>query len=166
MAEQRCFIFYLNSKGFPIPSNSRYLTDISPEIYDKLTKNKFYIIKSKIKTNVLKSFINYLMFREMPNIDKTNLSDYVLLSKEFDCMIDLIQIYQNKINDIKSKNSLLQIINTNKKKIRKAKEVYESKINNYQQIIKKVFNNEVFESKCQFYKIKDKLFQACIDENA
>lgn len=147
---------------FKIPSNCRFLSDMSQDIYDELKSKSVYHVQSNVTLDVCESFINYLMKRENPtNINLNNISEYEKLSQEFEIMGEIIQMNKNFIEKsdnfpIYHKNQKLQ------KTLKEIREKNEQKTKDYQKIISILFKNEL---NFRFSKRNRELFHYCYDNN-
>lgn len=117
----------LKSTSFVIPSDFKYLPDVSSDIYQSLmTQKKKYYVISDISEDILQSFINYWTKRVIPDIKLYNLFEFEQLSQEFDIIKPVIQtfrkialkslpMFKNKeLNQIKSEK--IQNLNQNEAK--------------------------------------------------
>ena len=107
-----CFKLLLRTKSFLIPSDFIFLNDMNQDIYSELITKSEYKVESNVRNKTLRSFIKYLVHREIPDINIDNINEYELLSKEFDIMKPLIQIYyKHKPSNLKSSIITLQHLN-------------------------------------------------------
>ena len=109
MGDNNNFKIFLGSNEFLIPSDFNSLGDVDQKVFSSLITNKQYIVKSQVSKEVLRSFINNWVEKEIPDICPDNISEYSLLSEEFDRMKDLVLIFQKNA----SKREKLSLINTN-----------------------------------------------------
>lgn len=157
------FKFILRNKIYQIHSNSRFLNDINPCIYQKLTVNLQYEIQSHVRNEIFKYFIKYLVNREIPDINAENIYEFEALSDEFDVMKNLIQLFKKNI----SKNGYSTLLNNNKKlreKIQEKKDQLNQHSSKFKQIIHLLINNNGFDTYTSFYKIKEQLIDECQKE--
>ncbi|KAK8898101.1 hypothetical protein M9Y10_000369 [Tritrichomonas musculus] len=146
---------------FIIPSNCRFLINIDSNIYSKLISKRKYKVKSKVSKSVLSGFHKYLINREVPDINYDNFLEYDHLSKEFDIMKPLIQIYyKHKPSNLKS--SIITLQHLNLEFIRGKKQVfadyYQTK---YQKIIYILFHGNELDIFSPHFKDKELLLEAC-----
>ena len=130
-----------NFKIFLIPSKFRFLTDVNQEIYSTLQEKKEYSIKSSVSKETFQSFINHWIFGEIPVINSENFKEYEMLSKEFDLMQDLLQLYKNKVHNDDDFTRLSQNIELTQE-YNNTKIDLQKKENQYKQIISILSNNE------------------------
>lgn len=88
------FSLIFQTKHIKIPSNFRFIDDVKDDILTALLKTRKYYVKSIVKEKTFNAFINQWVYGEHPEINFENISDFIKLSKEFDRMKDIIQIYQ------------------------------------------------------------------------
>ena len=91
------FILILKEKEFQVPSNFASLQDVNPYIYDKLTINHKYEIKSNVSEIILQEFISHWVNSKIPLLTPDNIFEFDMLSQEFDRMKDVIQLYKISI---------------------------------------------------------------------
>lgn len=80
----------LKSRIYPIPSSFLLLYDFDSNIYKNLKTNGFYKVKSNVREEVFQSFYNHWAYKEPPLINIDNISEFELLSQEFDTMMGII----------------------------------------------------------------------------
>lgn len=156
--------FILKDVTLELADNFHFFSNIDQKIYQTLISERQYIIKSQVCKETLESFINFCINGIIPDFS-SNISEYDQLSREFDIMRNLIQLYQQKTQcyeflSLTTNNSEL------KSKLKESKEKYNSRINNYQQIIHSLFHGPGIYSQQQYLEVKQDLFEACTDENA
>lgn len=163
--QQEEFKLILKSRIFLIPSNFRYLNDVNQEIYSTLLENKEYTIKSPASKKTTKSFIKHWITGEIPYINSENIAEYEMLSKEFDRMQDLLQIYKSKFHHNDDFTEINQNFTKNQKIINIKNHLQELK-NQYQQIISIVSNNKKgLNSYSKYQNLKEKLYNYCLKSN-
>lgn len=148
------FYLKLKSEKFSIPEKFRFLSDVNPDIFEELKQRKQYEVKSDVTETVFQSFINYWVHRELPSINQNNIIEYHKLSKEFDQMKDIIQMYIN--NDIILKNQKLR------EQLIQKSENFDQQNSNYDYIIESLFSNDDIDS---LSKVKYMLFNSCMNED-
>ena len=79
-------ILILNSEKFIIPSNFQYLPDINISIFKILLEKRKYEVRSNVSKKVFESFIDNWINMKIPNVTSDNISEFELLSEEFDPM--------------------------------------------------------------------------------
>lgn len=89
----------LKSRIYPIPSSFLLLYDIDSNIYKNFKTNGFYKVKSNVHEEVFQSFYNHWVYKEPPLINIDNISEFELLSQEFDTMMDIIHLFQKTITN-------------------------------------------------------------------
>ena len=135
MIDKSEFFLFLNDKKISIPSTFACFDDVNPSIHESLIKTKKYEVKSEVREEVLLSFIEHWTTLKVPDIQPNTISEYTLLSNEFDRMKDLIQLYQKR-----NKNLSLQLYkNQSFKKTLDQKDFkYHNIKSNYQEILIKL----------------------------
>lgn len=164
MNKLKTFELILRNRIFQIPSNLPYMNDANSEIISSLMLFNKYVVKSKVTDEVFKTFIDHWINNQIPIICKDNIFEYETISKEFDQMKNLIEIFKKKQqNDF---NSSLSIINrTLKIQKDELKEKFISISKIYNQAIYLLFNNPGINSHSDFIKVKSKLYEACKTNN-
>ena len=153
----------LNNRTFTI--SNILLTDIDPGILEILTTNRQYEVKSDVHEDIFQAFVLYLLKGILPSFCETNISEFDLLSQEFDVMKNLIQIYKNHVP--KKEISSLFIHNIElQNQIHQKRSKLKEEVNNHRQILHFIFTNGGLNDKSQFLKNRIKLFNACQSENA
>lgn len=167
MNQVNTFKLILGNKMYLIPSDFPFVTDLNLDIYSTLQTNQQYEVESNVSQEVFRSFIDYWINGDIPNIHIDNISEYYLLSQEFNIMNNLIQIFRkytsNMIKfstdkDLKIKNQLL--VKKNKEKCDKL----DDKTQKFQQIIQILFNNDRIYSHSKFFTVKKELIKKCEKE--
>lgn len=151
------FELKLRSKLFSIPSNFRFFDDINPIIHKTLTEKNKYDVKSDVGEDVFQSFIRYLVYREPPIINKSNIHEYEKLSKEFDLMKDIIRLYR--------KTATCKLVWKNyelRKQLNQKNDLLHEKTSNYNHIIEILVNDEKIKS---HQGVKTALLNSCLTEN-
>ena len=107
---------------------------------------------------MLISFINHWIYNQTPDIKPDNISEYILLSEEFDRMRDIIELYnkQTEKSLIISKNAEL------KKKIDSKKSELTNKNDHYHYILQNLIINNGIDIKPN--ELKRRLFHICIHD--
>ena len=146
MQQRHDFILIFKSKIYQFPFDSPLIQDVDPNIFNLIFYEKKYEIKSNVQEDTFLSFINYWFYRKVPIINDNNIDDYIMLSKEFDVMNSLIDIY------LKSK-----IKHTNKP--------IDELAEKYHKIINLLFNNTGINSDSDYFEIRSKLYKACKKSN-
>ena len=95
--EENQFLLFSQEKSITIPSNFPSLFDVNPKIYEILTKNRTYYVKSNVDDEILEQFIDNWVNGTAPDINITNISMFISISEEFDRMQEHIQLFY-KIN--------------------------------------------------------------------
>ncbi|KAK8884317.1 hypothetical protein M9Y10_043425 [Tritrichomonas musculus] len=162
MQNEKCFIMSLNETIFKIPFE--FCQIFESRVYKAIINTKLYKVKSNVSEEVFNSFVKYITNKELPNINSENFFEYEELSNEFDIMKNLINFYRNMIKNLAS----LSLINRNQKlkaklNCRKAK-IFQKR-NNYEQIIKILFNDSQLDTYFNLSSVKHQLFQSCKEEN-
>lgn len=95
--QEKCFKLYLKDKTYKIPFKCDHLMHISEDISSSLIfgPQHHYQVKSNVTDEVFQSFIKYLANSERPDIQLSNIHQYIELSQEF-------QILQEMIDEKKS----------------------------------------------------------------
>ncbi|KAK8841185.1 hypothetical protein M9Y10_027385 [Tritrichomonas musculus] len=88
------FTFIVQAKTYKILASFPYLQDVDEKIYKQLISTNQYEVKSRVSEEVFQSFINHWTKNELPNLQIDNLNEFEQLSKEFDRMQNLIQIFK------------------------------------------------------------------------
>lgn len=98
---QNAFQICSNSKIFTIPSLFKHLLDISPDISNSLVfgQNHYYCLKSKVNEKVFQSFIDYLVDDKIPDIDVFNFNEFMLLSQEFNILIEFLEDKKKQLGE-------------------------------------------------------------------
>lgn len=162
--EENKFELFLQSKSFTIPSNFRYINDIDLNIYNTLLETNKYIVKSDVSEEVLQSFIKNWVYQELPIINQKNFSEYKKLSKEFDRMKDIIQLYK----DLSSTSKVPSLIDTNRNNKDQIKQIsgnLEKRMTEYYNIIDILFNDNKIFPPSHLQKVKSKLYYSCINNH-
>lgn len=165
MKGNNTFYLVLANNLFTIPSEFVSLPDVDQCIYLSLLNKHQYEVKSKVSKDVLQSFINHWVKKEVPNINFFNLSEYEQLSQEFDRMKDIIHLFHKHKTNSDEFSSLFTINGNEKKVIKEKKLIFESKIENYQQTIRLLFTNKGIKSHSRFEEVKKDLYDSCLKEN-
>lgn len=117
MENQTSFELRLNLKSFQIPSQFDRLTKVASKIYNCLVFNPShqYYVESNVSENVFKSFLNYWIKEEIPNINISNFFEYHNLSQEFNLLTDMIEKKKGEYgDDLQFFNGLLEQDNENR----------------------------------------------------
>ncbi|KAK8839706.1 hypothetical protein M9Y10_031410 [Tritrichomonas musculus] len=117
MENQTSFELRLNLKSFQIPSQFDRLTKVASKIYNCLVFNPShqYYVESNVSENVFKSFLNYWIKEEIPNINISNFFEYHNLSQEFNLLTDIIEKKKGEYgDDLQFFNGLLEQDNENR----------------------------------------------------
>lgn len=155
MEDKKTFKIILNDDIFIIPTDFQSLSNVNPKIYLKLRSQSQYVVQSQVHKDTLKSFINYWTKKEIPEISINNISEYELLSQEFDLMKCLIKFH------LKKSISLLISMNHELKQEKDRKnELKNEKTKIFNQIIQILFNNIQIETFSRFKKVKGELLNA------
>lgn len=95
--QEKCFKLYLKDKTYKIPFKCDHLMHISEDVSSSLIfgPQHHYQVKSNVTDEVFQSFIKYLANSERPDIQLSNIHQYIELSQEF-------QILQEMIDEKKS----------------------------------------------------------------
>ena len=162
--EEYDFKLILKNRTFTIPNNFGLLTDIDSIILEILINNRQYEVKSNVHEDVFQAFVSYLLKGILPSFCEKNISEFDLLSQEFDIMKNLIQIYKKHIPQ--REISSLIIHNTElQSQIHQKRNKLNEKVQNNRQILHFIFTNGGLNDKTQFLKSKINLFKACQAEN-
>lgn len=152
------FKLIFQNKIFIIPTNIKFFTDVDTKIYLSLINNHEYEIHSQVNENICQSFINHCFTGEIPHFNSDNISQYQLLSEEFDRMKDLIELYQIKSGKsfyLSRKNEEIR------KKIQEKKDNHHKRNENFRKINQILFLKNIFSSLENFKEIKNELYEAC-----
>ena len=120
----------LKSRIYTIPQNFLSLHDVDSNISKNLKNIGFYKVKSNVRDEIFQSFINHWVHKEPPLINIDNISEFELLSQEFDIMKDVILLFQKTltkfaISPLIHKNHILQMKIFEKKfKLQKNYDIY------------------------------------------
>ncbi|KAK8845986.1 hypothetical protein M9Y10_020924 [Tritrichomonas musculus] len=159
--EKSYFKLILKSEEFPLISDFPYISDVNPTIYSQLLSDHRYFIKSNVKKEVVQSFINHWVNREIPDINVTNITDYIQLSQEFDRMTDLVKMFLNHTSNV-SISTLLHKAKKLKKRIKSRNKVIQLFDKNYNSLIDSFFNSDGIKTTQEFNEFKSKLFKASL----
>ena len=77
-------------KVYLIPNKFQNLRDVNNNIYESLTTTKRYIVQSNVGEVIFQSFIEHWVNNAIPVFDTDNISEFELLSQEFDTMMGII----------------------------------------------------------------------------
>lgn len=163
MKTTKQFTLIFRSKFFPIPSDFKHFEDADSEICQQLRQKKEYEVKSKAKETTFSNFVNFWVNCELPSIRPDNINEYELLSREFDIMKNVIEMYKN--HRIDTNGNSTEIYLNQKKKLKYENKIFElkSQNNDYQSIIEAIFTKSEFSDFSEFLLVKKALFYACED---
>lgn len=96
---EQTFELILNGNSYTIPARFDRLTKVSNKVYSKLIFNvpHQYIVESNVSEKVLKSYLEYCVHEEKPNITIGNFYEYYNLSQEFSLLTELVEQKKKRI---------------------------------------------------------------------
>ena len=101
----------LNGKPYVI-ANLRSLNKLKDDLYNTLVLNHQYQVKSIVSEDVFQSFVDYLVNDTIPDIQKDNFHEYVLLNDEFEILSQIITDKEEELcNEINYVDILLNYPN-------------------------------------------------------
>ena len=89
----------LKSKEFIMPPDFCTCLNSNLSVLTNLETKKEYEVKSEVSTEIFQTFINCMINRIFPDINDDNISEYELLSKEFNYMEEYINLYKLKFHN-------------------------------------------------------------------
>lgn len=150
------FTLVLKEKLFSIPRDFRFLKDVKLEIYSSLITNQQYTVKSNVCEQTFESFLDSWINNSTPNLSLQNIDEYTVLSEEFDRIKDIIQLFQDKSENVDLltiQNEKIQNVYTTKLKLQEENQ----KI--YHQIIELIFHNGRIESDFNYPTFKKRIIK-------
>lgn len=124
----------LNSQPHAIPQKFKMMGVISDDIFNSLTKNKQYVVQSKVSTEVFEEFILYLTEGKLPEVHIDNLFELQQLSVEF-CTDDIKQSIHQKIDkwrEIEAKLEQGTLSNSREQELQTRIDILEQSIQQFQ----------------------------------
>lgn len=157
--EKNYITFLLNSNTIKIPSDFNNLIDVNQDIYHILVTQHKYEVKSNVSDQIFQSFIDHWVNNRNPEINVNNISEYELLSQEFDRMQDIIELYYKHLPS----NIVSSLIIYNQdlyQHIKKKRDQLKANKDEFQKIISSFFTSEkVTDPSSNFKEIKRELFR-------
>lgn len=180
--------FILKSRSFHIQKRFTSFTNVDASTLQTLLKNKKYRVKSNVKKETFQSFLDHWQKNKVPNITVSNIKEYARLSKEFDRMNDLIQIFhrcnmlsnrfqiskKRKTKSPKNKNNVIKSLDQNYEKLNKStiktrlkqkNKLLSEKVKKFHLIIDLLFRKSGIDSYFDFVEYKKELIEACEKED-
>ncbi|KAK8897947.1 hypothetical protein M9Y10_000189 [Tritrichomonas musculus] len=102
------FKIILDSKVFHIPSEFPTLRNIRQSIYNELIEKHRYKVKANVCEEVMQFFLDYWVYKKIPQFSLNNIIQFELVSIEFDHMKSFIQIYKKnatRLGELKNTNA-------------------------------------------------------------
>lgn len=158
---QDSFKLILNSKTFLIPCKFPSFSNVSIEIYSTLLSKREYHVKSHVSSKAFQNFLNNWTKNETIQIcSSNNITEYSLLSNEFERIKNIIKIYRN-CNQNKTKtylhsrnHGLQSVYQKNQDSLIEAK-------TKYHQIIHTLFTSSLIIPRINLPEIYAQLFTVC-----
>lgn len=158
------FSLILNSKMFCISSNIPIINDFDSDIRNELINKGQYEVKSCVRVSVFENFLKYLVDKEIPYFWSNNIIEYEHLSKEFNCMQNLIQIFRKKRPNETISKLLLQN-ETLKKKLKSKSDSFLKSQQTFHQVFEFLYHNRGISTHSIYLNIRNELQEACKSEN-
>lgn len=107
MESEKKLKLVLKNETLYIPFKFDNIAKTKMSIFSQLMQNGHYHVQSNVSSVVLKSFINYWVYDQVPIITTEVFLEYLQLSEEFDLMKEVINEYRE--NQEKNKEYLKEI---------------------------------------------------------